>query len=98
MQTGDWVKLVRKITGEVLVVTLTELLTHSNKPVVEVEWKAERGIGVERYRLDLEKNVVSAVDGSQRYKASIRAWWLIDEDDRKQLLDTYWAARKNRRK
>lgn len=98
MQVGDWVKLVRRITDEVMVVTLTEVTVTSTRPTVEVEWKPEKGIGKERFKLDLEKNVVSSIDGSQRYKASVRAWWLIDEGDRKELLDTYWAARKNRRK
>lgn len=90
MQIGDTVNLVRKITGEILPVTLTEVLSKSAKPAVEVRWKSDR----HRYKLDLVKNEVLAIDCTHDHRQSMRSWYTINEEHRKELIELYWKQRK----
>lgn len=93
MRLGDTVKLVRRITNEPLEVTLTSVLTTSAAPAVEVNWKSDRY----RYKLDLAKNEVLAIDSTQSHRQSMRAWYTVNEDDRKALTELYWSERKRRK-
>lgn len=90
MQIGDSVKLVRKITGEVLLVELTHFSTKLAQPAVEVRWKSDR----HRYKLDLVKNEVLAIDSTQNHRQSMRAWYLISEDHRKELTENFWNEKR----
>jgi len=94
MKLGDPVKLVRKITGEVLVMKLAEVLTKTSKPAVEVEWRSERAVGRSLYKLDLVKNEVIAIGSSTNSRQSMRAWYTINEEDRKALTELFWNERK----
>lgn len=98
MQVGDWVKLVRKYTGEPMIVTLIDVTVTNTRPCVEVEWRPDNGVGVERFKLDLEKNQVLAIDASVRHRQAIKAWYTIDEADRIALTKLFWDKRKLRRK
>ncbi len=93
MQIGDTVNLVRKITGELLPVTLTNVLTKTSNPMVEVRWKSDR----HRYKLDLEKNLVLAIDSTNDHRQSMRVWYTISEPHRKELTELFWNMRKVRR-
>jgi chromosome condensin MukBEF MukE localization factor len=90
MQVGDVVNLVRKITGEVLPVTLTEVLVKTLHPAVEVQWKSPR----HRYKLDLVKNEVLAIDCTPDHRQSMRSWYMISEEHRLKLIDLFWYSRK----
>lgn len=90
MQIGDTVNLVRKITGEVLPMTLTTVLVKSAGPAVEVRWKSDR----HRYKLDLVKGEVLAIDCTQDHRQSMRSWYTISEEHRKELTELYWSQRK----
>jgi hypothetical protein len=92
MQIGNTVNLVRKITGEVLPVTLTEVLTKSKSPAVEVRWKSDR----HRYKLDLVKNEVLAIDCTPDHRQSMRAWYMISEEHRLSLTELYWDMRRRK--
>lgn len=90
MQIGDTVNLVRRITGELLPVTLSQVLTKQNKPQVEVFWKSNR----HRYKLDLDKNEVLAIDATQSHRQSMKAWYTISEEHRKALTELFWNVRR----
>lgn len=90
MQLGDTVNLIRKITNELLPVELTRVLTTSSKPAVEVRWKSDRN----RYKLDLVKNEVLAIDATQHHRHQMRVWWTISEDHRIALTELFWTMRK----
>jgi hypothetical protein len=90
MQIGDTVNLVRKISGETLPVTLAEVLRKAAGPAVEVYWKSNRY----RYKLDLVKNEVLAIDSTQDHRQTMRAWYTISEEHRLALTDLFWAERK----
>lgn len=90
MEVGDTVNLVRKITGELLPVTLTEVLSKTSHPAVEVHWKSNR----HRYKLDLVKNEVLAIDCTQDHRQSMRVWYTISEEHRKELTELFWRHRK----
>lgn len=92
MQVGDTVNLVRKITGEVLPTTLTEVLVKSKGPAVEVRWKTDRY----RYKLDLVKGEVLAIDSTHDHRQSMRAWYTISEEHLKALTVTYWEQRRTK--
>ena len=94
MQVGDSVKLIRKITGEPLMMELTEVLVTGKRPMVEVMWKPDRS----RYKLDLEKNEVLAIDASQRHRHAMKIWYSISEADKIALTELFWNLRKTRRK
>lgn len=94
MQIGDTVNLVRKITGDILPVELTEFLTKGSTPMVEVRWKSNRY----RYKLDLTKNEVLALDATQDHRQAMRAWYLVSEDHRKALTESFWLERKRGKK
>lgn len=94
MQIGDTVKLIRKITGEVLPVQLGGVLTRSPKPAVEVYWKTER----RRYKLDLDKDIVHAIDATESHRQAMKAWYSVDAEDRIALTKLFWDMRKQRRK
>ena len=93
MQIGDSVNLVRKITGELLPVTLTEVLIKAATPAVVVRWKSDR----HRYKLDLVKNEVLGIECTPDHRQSMRAWYTVSEDHRKALTELYWDARKKGR-
>ena len=90
MQIGDTVNLVRKITNEVLPVTLDVVLVKGSSPAVEVYWKSNR----HRYKLDLVKNEVLAIEATQNHRQSMRSWYTISEDHRKALTELFWDMRK----
>lgn len=90
MQLGDTVNLIRKITHEVLPVELTRVLTTSSKPAVEVRWKSDRA----RYKLDLDKNEVLAIDATQHHRQQMRVWYTISEPHRKELTELFWNERR----
>jgi hypothetical protein len=94
VQIGDVVNLVRKITGELLPVTLMEVLVTSKGPAVEVRWRSNR----HRYKLDLVKNEVLAIECTQDHRQSMRAWYTISEEHRIALTDMYWSQRKTGKK
>lgn len=94
MQIGDTVNLVRKITGELLPMTLREVHHRSKTPSVEVYWKSERN----RYKLDLVKNEVLAIDMKPDHRQSMRVWYSISEEHRKALTELFWDVRKKVRK
>lgn len=93
MQVGDTVNLIRKITNEVLPVELVEVCGGSSGMSVLVQWKSTR----HRYKLDLVKNEVLAVDSTQGHRQSMRAWYSINEEHRKQLTELCIARKKGRR-
>ncbi len=90
MQIGDTVNLVRKITNELLPVELTSLLTKQSKPAVEVRWRSDR----HRYKLDLVKNEVLAIDATANHRQTMRAWYSISEEHRIALTELFWDMRK----
>lgn len=94
MQIGNTVNLIRRITNEVLPVTLDTVLTKSPRPMVEVYWKSNRY----RYKLDLDKNLVLAIDATQDHRQSMRVWYTISEEHRKQLTELFWDMRRKVRK
>lgn len=93
MQIGDTVKLLRKYTSEVLEMELTDVLVTGNQPMVEVQWRDRS-----RYKLDLEKNQVLAIEASQRRRHAMKVWYSISEPDRIALTRLFWDMRKTRRK
>lgn len=93
MQVGDTVNLVRKITGELLPVTLDKVLTNGTKPAVEVIWRSPR----HRYKLDLVANEVLAIDSTPGHRQSMRAWYLVSEPHREALTLLFWSMRKKGR-
>jgi len=94
MQIGDSVHLIRKITNEILPVTLANVLTKGSTPMVEVYWKSNR----HRYKLDIEKNLVLAIDATNDHRQSMRIWYTISEPHRKELTELYWNMRKKGRR
>ncbi len=92
MQVGETVNLVRRITGEVLPVTLILVLVKSANPAVEVQWKSTR----HRYKLDLKTNEVLAIDATPNHRQTMRTWYTISEGHLKALTDLYWSERKTR--
>lgn len=93
MQIGDTVNLVRKISNEVLHVELTQVLTKTSTPAVEVRWRSDR----HRYKLDLDKNLVLAIDATANHRQSMRVWYSISEEHRKALTELFWNMRKKGR-
>lgn len=93
MQIGDTVNLVRKITGEILPVELTEVLWKQAHPSVVVRWKSDR----HRYKLDLVKDEVLAIDCTPAHRQSMRAWYTVSEDHKKALTELFWDRRKKGR-
>lgn len=94
MQLGDTVNLVRKISNEVLRVELVEVLDRTKTPAVVVRWKSDRA----RYKLDLEKNLVLAIDATSNHRQQMRVWYSISEDHRIALTKLFWDMRKKVRK
>lgn len=90
MRVGDTVNLVRRITGELLPVTLAEVLVRSSKPSVEVFWKSERN----RYKLDLVKDEVLAINMKPDHRQQMRRWYTIAVPDRKALTELFWDMKK----
>lgn len=91
MQLGDTVHLIRKISKEVLRVELVEVLANQRLPMVVVRWKSDRA----KYKLDLEKNLVLAIDATANHRQSMRVWYEISEDHRIALTELFWRTRKN---
>lgn len=91
MQVGDTVKLIRKITNEPLETELTGVLTRGTSPAVEVAWRKDRRY---RYKLDLSKNEVLAIDATQDHRQTMRAWYRLSEEDRSALTELFWMERK----
>lgn len=91
MQLGDTVHLIRKISKEVLPVELIEVLANQRVPVVVVRWKSDRA----KYKLDLERNLVLAIDATASHRQSMRVWYEISEEHRKELTELFWKTRKN---
>jgi len=94
MELGDTVKLIRKITHEPLETSLAAVLVASQGPAVEVIWKSNRY----RYKLDLVKNEVLAIDSTHSHRQQMRIWYTVAEDDRKALTELYWLERKLQRR
>lgn len=94
MQVGDTVNLVRKYTGHVLDCELVEVLWRTPKPAVVVRWKSDRA----RYKLDLDKNLVLAIDATAHHRQSMRVWWEISEAHRKALTELFWETRRKGKK
>jgi hypothetical protein len=94
MQIGDTVNLIRKITGEVLPTTLTDVLHKQTTPAVEVRWKSDRY----RYKLDLLKDEVIAIDSTNAHRQTMRLWYSINLEHKAQLLELFWKMRKTGRK
>jgi len=94
MQVGDTVNLVRKISNEILPVELVEVLSRTRSPAVVVRWKSDRA----RYKLDLDKNLVLAIDATASHRQSMRVWYTISEAHRKALTELFWDTRKKGRK
>lgn len=92
MQLGDTVNLVRKITHEILAVELVEVLAKQRTPCVVVRWKSDRA----RYKLDLERNLVLAIDATQSHRQAMRVWYEISEPHRKALTELFWSTRKTK--
>jgi len=90
MQLGDKVNLVRKYTKEILPVELIEVLHRSPKPAVVVRWKSDRA----RYKLDLDKGLVLAIDATQHHRQQMRVWYEISEEHRKALTELFWITKK----
>lgn len=90
MQLGDTVNLIRKISKDVLHVELVEVLHRQSKPMVVVRWKSDRA----KYKLDLDKNLVLAIDATQHHRQQMRVWWEISEEHRKALTDLFWETRR----
>jgi hypothetical protein len=90
MQIGDTVNLVRKITNEILPMQLTAVLSKAPSPMVEVRWKSDRY----RYKLDIDKNLVLAIDSTNDHRQSMRVWYTISEDHRRALTELFWNVRK----
>lgn len=93
MRIGDTVKLVRKITGEFLEMELTNFLTRGATPAVEVRWKSDR----HRYKLDLKKNEVLAINATQNHRQTMRSWYLVSELDKQALMEAFWIEKKKGR-
>ncbi len=91
MQLGDTVNLVRKYTGHVLDCELMEVLAKGKTPMVVVRWRGHR----ESFKLDVDKNLVLAIDATQRHRHQMRIWWEISEEHRKALTELFWKTRKN---
>lgn len=94
MQLGDTVNLIRKISNEVLPVELIEVLDRNKTPAVVVRWKSDRA----RYKLDLEKNLVLAIDATTNHRQAMRVWYTISEEHRISLIRLFWDKRKKGRK
>lgn len=94
MDIGDTVNLVRKITLEKLPLTLTEVLVHRSKPAVVACWKSIRN----SYLLNLDTNEVLAIDMKPDHRQQMRRWYTIDEDDRRALVELFWATKKGAKK
>lgn len=94
MQIGDTVNLVRKISGELLPMELTAVLSKLTKPAVEVRWKSDR----HRYKLDLVKGEVLAIDSTHDHRQSMRVWYTISEEHRLALTELFWDTRRKVRK
>jgi len=90
MRLGDTVNLIRKISNEVLPVELIEVLVRSKTPAVVVRWKSDRA----RYKLDLDKNLVLAIDATPRSRQAMKVWYSISEEHRKALTELFWDMRK----
>ena len=90
MQLGDTVHLIRKISKEVLPVELVEVLANQRTPVVVVRWKSDRA----KYKLDLERNLVLAIDATSNHRQSMRVWYEISEPHLKALTELFWKTRK----
>lgn len=94
MQVGDSVNLVRKYTGHILDTELVEVLWRTPRPAVVVRWKGHR----ELFKLDLDKNLVLAIDATQHHRHQMRIWWEISEAHRKTLTELFWETRKKGKK
>lgn len=90
MQIGDTVNLIRKITGEKLPVELTEVLHKNATPAVVVRWKSDR----HRYKVDLVKGEILAIDCTPAHRQSMRAWYTVNEEDKKALTELYQSRRR----
>lgn len=93
MQLGDTVNLIHRMNGELMPVELTKILTTSSKPMVEVRWKNDRV----RYKLDLDKKEVHAIDATPHRRYLVKAWFAISEDHRIALIDLFWITKKKGR-
>lgn len=90
MRIGDTVNLVRKISHEILPMTLAEVLIRSKGPAVEVFWKSPR----HRYKLDLVKNEVLAIDTRPDHRLAMRRWYTVEEGHLKVLIELFWDERR----
>jgi hypothetical protein len=77
MKIGSSVYLVRKISNHVTEMILEEI----GERYVEVRFNLQN-----RYKLDLEKNEVIAIDATVRHRQEMKAWFVCWEPQRLTLL------------
>jgi hypothetical protein len=77
MKIGSSVYLVRKISNHVTEMILEDI----GERCVEVRFNLQN-----RYRLELEKNEVVAIDATIKHRQDMKAWWTIWEPQRITLL------------
>lgn len=88
---GSTIYLVRKISGEILAVTLDIVLTGA-KPMVEVSWDTRH-----RYKLDLVKNEVIALDATTRHRQNMKSWYYIWEPHKMMLTALFWEVKRGKK-
>jgi hypothetical protein len=77
MKVGSSVYLVRKISNHVTETILEEI----GERYVEVRFNLQN-----RYKLDLEKNEVIALDATIKHRQDMKLWWTIWSPQRETLL------------
>ena len=90
MDLGDTVNIIRKITNEPTPLVLDEALVRQAKPTFVAYWKTQR----HKYKLDIEKNEVLAIDATQHHRNEMRRWYTIDDADRQALTELFWKLKK----
>jgi hypothetical protein len=77
MKIGSSVYLVRKISNHVTETTLEEI----GEKHVQVKFDLQH-----RYKLDLEKNEVIALDATIKHRQEMKQWWTVWLPQRETLL------------
>lgn len=78
----DDIYLVRKLSGHVLVMKIDALIT-GTKPAIEVYWSRRKAC---KYKLELTKNEVLAVDATTKHRNEMKVFWEIYEPHRLALI------------
>ena len=85
IKVGSTIYLIRKVSNHVLETELIEI-GRIGRPNVEVKWLSN---GAYKYRLDLENNLVLALNESQRHRQEMKRWYTVWEPQRKLLIETF---------